>query len=130
MLGVFPSCNDKQSNIFSPSIPNRQRSLMLTAFTMSPTSPDRYKLIFFTPPQHLPEIKKAIFAAGAGRYPGQGGYTEVCFTTAGASQFRPGSTASPHLGEPGKLEQVDEVRCETLCVGRDVVTEAVEALKG
>lgn len=89
----------------------------------------RYKLIFFAPPQDLPAIKEAIFAAGAGRYPGEGGYTECCFTSSGVGQFRPGSTANPHIGEVGKLEEVEEVRCETLCVGRDVAKAAVEALK-
>lgn len=90
---------------------------------------EHYKLVFFTPPENLPVIKEAIFAAGAGRYPGQGSYTECCFTTLGTGQFRPGSAATPHIGEVGKLENVEEVRCETLCVGRDVVKAAVDALK-
>jgi hypothetical protein len=33
------------------------------------------------------------------------------------------------IGEVGKLEEVEEVRVETLCVGRDVAVKAVEALK-
>ena len=37
--------------------------------------------------------KSAIFAAGAGRYPGPGGYTECAFTTKGIGQFRPGDAA-------------------------------------
>lgn len=93
------------------------------------TSTDRYKLVFFAPPQNLPSIKEAIFAAGAGRYPGPGGYTECCFTTPGVGQFKPGDSANPHIGERGKVEEVGEVRCETLCMGRDVAKSAVEALK-
>ncbi|KAK4497180.1 hypothetical protein PRZ48_011630 [Zasmidium cellare] len=93
------------------------------------TPTDRYKLVFFTPPQYLPQIKTAIFAAGAGRYPGPGGYTECCFTTPGVGSFKPGESANPHIGERGKVEEVGEVRCETLVVGRGVVREAVEALK-
>ncbi|KAF2166235.1 hypothetical protein M409DRAFT_23427 [Zasmidium cellare ATCC 36951] len=93
------------------------------------TSPTRYKLVFFTPPQYLPAIKTAIFAAGAGRYPGPGGYTECCFTTPGVGSFKPGDSANPHIGERGKVEEVGEVRCETLCVGREVARDAVEALK-
>lgn len=88
----------------------------------------RYKLIFFTPPQALSPIKAAVFATGAGAHPG-GSYTEACFTTPGVGQFRPGPSAKPAVGEPGKLEEVGEVRCEVLCVGQDVVREAVEALK-
>lgn len=91
---------------------------------------NRYKLVFFAPPQALAEIKIAIFATGAGRYPGPGGYTEACFTTPGIGQYRPGENANPHIGTPGKLEEVGEARCEILCIGRDVVTRAVEALKG
>jgi hypothetical protein len=91
--------------------------------------PTRYKLVFFAPPAALPSIKAALFAARAGRYPGKGDYTEVCFTTPGVGQFRPGDSAKPHIGEPGKLEEVGEVRCETLCVGREVAEQAVEALK-
>jgi hypothetical protein len=95
----------------------------------APATSDRYKLIFFSPPQYLSQIKSAIFAAGAGKYPGPGAYTECCFTTPGVGQFRPGDAANPHIGKTGEVEEVGEVRCETLCVGRDVVKSAVEALK-
>ena len=86
----------------------------------------RYKLIFFIPPQSLPDVKAAIFATGAGR---QGNYTECCFTTPGIGQFRPGDAAKPAIGEIGKLEEVGEVRCEILCSERSVAQAAVEALK-
>lgn len=92
--------------------------------------PTRYKLVFFVPASSLARCKSAIFAAGAGRYPGPGDYTECCFTTRGTGQFRPGRSANPTVGAVGELEEVDEVRCETLCVGRDAVGKAVEALKG
>ncbi len=94
-----------------------------------PPLPLRFKLIFFAPPPSILACKTAIFAAGAGRYPGAGNYTEVCFTTSGVGQFRPGDTANPHIGTPGMLEEVEEVRCEVLCVGVEVVRKAVTALK-
>lgn len=96
---------------------------------------ERYKLIFFAPPQDLPGLKTALFATGAGGYPnagsGTGGssYTEACFTTPGIGQFRPGEGARPHVGAPDQLEEVGEVRCEMICFGRDIVREAVGALK-
>lgn len=93
------------------------------------SSSDRYKLVFFTPPQYLAELKSAIFATGAGSYPGKGDYTQVCFTTPGIGQFKPGDSANPTIGQPGMLEEVGEVRCEILCVGQGLVKEAVEALK-
>ncbi|KAF2752239.1 hypothetical protein M011DRAFT_19185 [Sporormia fimetaria CBS 119925] len=89
----------------------------------------KFKLVFFVPPSALAACKTAIFNAGAGRYPGVGAYTECAFTTRGVGQFRPGDTANPNIGEVGKLEEVDEFRVETLCVGRDVAQKAVDALK-
>ncbi|KAF2433803.1 structural toxin protein RtxA [Tothia fuscella] len=91
--------------------------------------PTRYKLIFRVPPSALSKCKEAIFAAGAGRYPGAGQYTEVCFQTTGTGQFRPGDSANPNIGKVGVLESVEEVMVETLCVGKDVAMKAVEALK-
>lgn len=89
----------------------------------------RYKLVFRVPPSHLEACKTAIFAAGAGRYPGAGNYEQVCFTVMGTGQFRPGATSNPHIGTPGVVEQVQEASVETLCVGQDVARRAVEALK-
>lgn len=88
----------------------------------------KYKLIFFVPPSSLSACKTAIFNAGAGRYPGPGNYTEACFQSQGTGQFRPGKSANPNIGTPGELESVDEVRVETICVGREVAVKAVEAL--
>jgi hypothetical protein len=89
----------------------------------------RFKLVFFVPVAALETCKAAIFAAGAGRYPGPGNYTECCWTSVGIGQFRPGDGANPHIGSVGTLEKVEEARVETLCVGRDVARKAVEALK-
>ena len=47
----------------------------------------------------------------------------------GTGQFRPGDAANPHIGSVGALEQVQEARVETLCIGEDVARKAVEALK-
>lgn len=96
---------------------------------MATAAAKRFKLVFRVPTSHLEVCKKAIFAAGAGRYPGPGNYTECCFTTLGAGQFRPGNTANPHIGTPGAIEELQEARVETMCVGEDVARKAVEALK-
>ncbi|KAF2657796.1 structural toxin protein RtxA [Lophiostoma macrostomum CBS 122681] len=93
------------------------------------SAPQKFKLIFFVPPSALQACKTAIFTAGAGRYPGPGNYTECAFTSKGVGQFRPGDAARPNIGEVGKLEEVEELRVETLCVGKDVTVKAVEALK-
>jgi hypothetical protein len=89
----------------------------------------KFKLVFRVPVPNLDAVKTAVFATGAGRHPGPGNYTECAWQTLGTGQFRPGATANPHIGTIGALEQVEEVRVETLCVGEDVVRKAVEALK-
>ncbi|TVY51928.1 GTP cyclohydrolase 1 type 2-like protein, partial [Lachnellula cervina] len=89
----------------------------------------KFMLVFRVPLPNLDAVKAAVFAAGAGRYPGPGNYTECAWQTIGTAQFRPGNAANPHIGAVGVLEKVDEARVETLCVGEDVVRKAVEALK-
>jgi hypothetical protein len=89
----------------------------------------RFQLVFFAPHSAVEACKAAIFAAGAGAYPGQGNYTECCWASTGTGQFRPGDAANPHIGAVGALEKVPETRVETLCVGEDVARKAVEALK-
>jgi hypothetical protein len=86
----------------------------------------RYKFIFSSPQKNLSEIKAAIFATGAGTFPN---YSECCFTTLGTGQFRPSDSASPAIGTRGQLEEVEEVRCELICNGREITERAVEALK-
>lgn len=88
----------------------------------------RFKLVFRVPATGLAACKTAIFAAGAGRYPG-GLYTECCWSTVGIGQFRPGDMANPHIGKPGDLEEVQEARVEAVCFGEDVARNAVKALK-
>ena len=87
---------------------------------------DKFKLVFRVPAEHVERCKTAVFKVGAGQ---NGPYTECCFSSPGTGQFRPGNMAKPHLGTVGKLEQVSEIRIETLCVGKDTVKEAVKALK-
>lgn len=93
------------------------------------TAAARFKLVFFAPTSAVEACKSAIFAAGAGRYPGSGGYTECAWTSLGTGQFRPGVAANPNIGSFGELETVEEARVETLCVGMDVAGRAVKALK-
>jgi hypothetical protein len=109
------------------STPRQQTPPLSSAMAASSdTETTRYKLVFFTPLQSLSEIKTAIFAAGAGTH---SGYSEVCFATPGIGQFKPGNSATPAVGAKGKLEEVEEVRCETICNGREVAKLAVAALK-
>lgn len=94
----------------------------------TPTPHPRYKLVFTVPHPHLAACKEAVFAAGGGTYAG-GKYSRVCFEIPGIGQFLPGDGAKPNIGEVGKIERVEEMRVEILCVGRDIMLKAVEQLK-
>lgn len=87
-----------------------------------------YKLIFFTPITALSQCKDAVFSAGAGVYPG-GIYTQACFETRGVGQFLSMEGANPHIGKVGEVEQVEEMRVETICVGEQCARNAVQALR-
>lgn len=111
-------------------VESTSQTILITVTTkMAAATSVKFKLIFYVPPPALSACKAAIFRAGAGRYPGPGNYTECCWTAMGTGQFRPGDAANPHLGSKGTLEETQEVKVETLCVGEDVARQAVNALK-
>lgn len=76
------------------------------------------------PLSHLEQVKAALFAAGAGA---QGAYEACAWTVQGTGQFRPQAGASPYLGTPGQLEQVEEARLEVL-VDHDRLAAVLQAL--
>ncbi|KAJ9223110.1 hypothetical protein DTO169C6_4584 [Paecilomyces variotii] len=94
---------------------------------MTTPSADRYKLIFFVPHPSLEACKEAVFATGAGTFPG-GKYSKACFQSPGIGQFLPGEGANPNIGAVGTVESVEEMKVEILCVGRKTMLDAVQAL--
>ena len=104
-------------------------TLRLNLREMSSTAEirDRYKLVFFVPPSDLEVCKEAIFATGAGSFPG-GKYTKCCFQTHGTGQFLPNEGANPAIGKVGAVEQCEEVKVEIMCLGRQIMRNAVQAL--
>ncbi|MCE9663546.1 YqfO family protein [Halomonas sp. M5N1S17] len=84
-----------------------------------------YKLAFYVPVEDAEAVKEAVFATGAGRI---GNYEACCFQTPGTGQFRPLDGASPHIGQVGDLEQVEELKVELVCED-DLIEEAVAALR-
>ena len=83
-----------------------------------------YKLVTFLPPEHLAEVSRALFEAGAGTI---GDYRECSFRVEGTGTFLPLAAARPAYGEPGRLNEVREIRLEVLVPG-DAVRAAVERL--
>ncbi|RCV89679.1 YqfO family protein [Billgrantia montanilacus] len=84
-----------------------------------------YKLAFYVPVEDAEAVKEAVFVTGAGRI---GDYEACCFQTPGTGQFRPLDGASPHIGQVGDLERVEELKVELVCED-DLIEEAVAALR-
>jgi len=80
------------------------------------------KLTAFVPAGALEKVRRAVCAAGAGRY---GAYSQCTFGVRGTGTFLPGAGARPYLGRAGRLEEADEYRLETRLRERD--RAAVEA---
>lgn len=84
-----------------------------------------YKFCFYVPETHLEIVKQAVFNAGGGRI---GDYEHCCWQVLGQGQFRPGSQASPFIGQSGQLEKVPEYRVELVCAD-ECIAAVVAALK-
>ena len=70
------------------------------------------KIVVFTPLSHADAVRKALAEAGAGHI---GNYDSCSFSSRGVGRFRGGEGTKPFIGEPGKLEEVEEERIETIC---------------
>lgn len=82
------------------------------------------KLVVFTPTSHAEEIRKVLGGIGAGFV---GNYSHCSFSADGTGRFLPGENTNPYIGEQGQLEQVDEVRIETI-VPENLLKRAVNAM--
>ncbi|MEJ2702818.1 MAG: Nif3-like dinuclear metal center hexameric protein [Sedimentisphaerales bacterium] len=72
---------------------------------------DNYKLVVFVPVESLAEVSNAIFAAGAGAI---GNYSHCGFSAGGTGTFLPHEGAKPAIGKKGRLEEVAEMRFESI----------------
>jgi len=83
------------------------------------------KLVTYIPVDHFEAVRDALYMVGCGHI---GNYDCCGFGIPGFGNFRPLKGASPFLGKVGELEEVEEVRLETLVVsGMEEV--AIETLK-
>ncbi len=83
-----------------------------------------YKLCFFVPEDCKEEVKKAVFASGAGKI---GNYDQCCFETKGRGQFRPLDGSNPAIGSLKEIEYVQEVKIE-MVVSNEKISHALRAL--
>lgn len=84
------------------------------------------KLAVFVPATHQEDVRDALCDAGAGCI---GEYGDCTFRTPGIGTFRGAETTNPFLGEAGRLEEVEELRLETILPSscRDAVLAALLA---
>lgn len=94
---------------------------------IQPAQPSQYKLVVFVPTPQLESLSRALFEAGAGG--GIGNYSSCSFRSPGTGTFFGEAGSRPAIGKPGQLEQVDEVRLETLVpiTKADAVIRALRA---
>lgn len=74
------------------------------------------KLVVFVPAEHAGTVRKALGDAGAGWI---GNYSDCTFNLQGTGKFRPLEGTNPFIGAHGKLQQVEEVRIETIIKKED-----------
>ena len=92
---------------------------------MITSMPLKYKLVVYVPLDHADKVREAIGGAGGGKL---GKYTSCSFSTQGIGRFKPGDGASPHVGEVGKLESVEEERIE-ITLDAEIVGNVISAMK-
>lgn len=85
----------------------------------------RKKIVVYVPVAHADAVRAAIGEAGGGTI---GNYSLCTFSTRGIGRFRPDADAQPHIGEVGKIEEVEEERIEVTC-NPDVVGKVISAIK-
>lgn len=85
------------------------------------------KLAVFVPVAALDRVREAICEAGAGFI---GRYSHCTFSAPGTGTFKPHDGTRPYIGRVGHLEQVEEVRLETILpawLEEDVVAAMLQA---
>lgn len=93
-------------------------------YVADPAGP-QYKVITFVPADDVNTVAEALYAAGAGAI---GNYSHCGFQTTGTGTFKPLAGANPTIGKRGNIEQVNEIRLETV-VPSGKVAAVIAALR-
>jgi hypothetical protein len=89
------------------------------------TVAQKVQLVVGVPHTHLYALLDAMAAAGAGQL---GEYTHCSYAGDGVGRFKPSAAANPVLGEREAINEVPEVRVETICE-RDKVKGVIAAIR-
>jgi dinuclear metal center YbgI/SA1388 family protein len=77
-----------------------------------------HKLMVFVPAEHEQRLLAALFESPAGEI---GAYSCCSFRSPGRGTFKPGQDAEPFSGEHGRVNDVAEVKIETVVRQRDLL---------
>ncbi|MEH7236048.1 Nif3-like dinuclear metal center hexameric protein [Bacillus sp. JJ1562] len=95
---------------------------------LAPTYEERLKkLAVYVPRESAEEVRTALGTAGAGFI---GNYSHCTFNTQGTGTFLPQEGTNPHIGEVGRLEEVVEIKIESVfpsSLQKKVVTAMLKA---
>lgn len=75
------------------------------------TTEKLFKFTVFVPMSHVEQVKIAMGNAGAGWI---GNYSHCSFSAPGIGSFKPLEGSSPYIGRTGEIEEVEEMRLETI----------------
>ena len=82
------------------------------------------KLVVFIPKGHQDQVRDALSNAGAGWI---GNYSDCTFQGIGTGTFRPRDGSNPYIGQHGEVEQVEEIRLETI-VPMERIDDVIKAM--
>jgi hypothetical protein len=85
----------------------------------------KYKLVVYVPVENADSVREAVGQAGGGKI---GNYSFCSFSAKGTGRFKPEEGATPHIGEVGKIEAVEEERIEVTLVA-EIVGNVIAAMK-
>lgn len=84
-----------------------------------------YKFAVFVPKSHASRIRQVLGNEGAGFI---GNYSHCTYNVEGIGTFMPLEGTSPYIGEMNKLEEVEEIRIETIVKKKDLKRVVKEVL--
>jgi dinuclear metal center YbgI/SA1388 family protein len=85
-----------------------------------------YKIVVFVPIDDVERVRNAMCQYGAGSI---GKYSDCTFAAPGIGTYRPSDLAKPYIGEVGRLENVNEVRLESIVPYRKLYIVIEEMIK-
>lgn len=83
-----------------------------------------YKLAVYVPKTHELVLREALGEAGAGYI---GNYSHCTFNTQGIGTFKPDENTNPFIGTVGQIEEVEEVKIETI-VPQSILQKTIDKM--